>query len=223
MQIYADLRSDRCYAYNKYMKVGIGQAAAELGVSRDTLRRWEAAGKITVERTPSGHRRYDLVQLRGFVPSRVSSDRITLAYARVSSQNHKNDLKQQISVLESFCTANDWKFEVIQDIGSGINHRKSGLRKLIQRICQGDVGRIVLTHRDRLLRFGIELIFSLCEHFGTEVLILNASSQAEFEDEIAEDVLEIVTIFSARLYGSRNDKNLDIIRKLKDIARELES
>ncbi len=205
------------------MKVGIGQAAAELGVSRDTLRRWEAAGKITVERTPSGHRRYDLVQLRGLTPSRMSSDRITLAYARVSSQNQNKDLKQQISVLESFCIANDWKFEVIQDVGSGINHRKSGLRKLIQRICQGDVGRIVLTHRDRLMRFGIELIFSLCEHFGTEVLILNASSQTEFEEEIAEDVLEIVSIFSARLYGSRNEKNLDIIRKLKDIARELES
>jgi len=205
------------------MKVGIGQAAAELGVSRDTLRRWEAAGKITVERTPSGHRRYDLVQLRGLVPSRVASDRITLAYARVSSQNHKKDLKHQISILESFCTANGCKFELLQDIGSGMNYRKSGLRQLIQRICQGDVERLVLTHRDRLLRFGIELIFSLCEHFGTEVVILNASSLAEFEEEIAEDVLEIVTIFSARLYGSRNEKNHDIIKKLKEIAQELQT
>jgi|SRR5579883_599138 predicted site-specific integrase-resolvase len=205
------------------MKVGIGQAAAELGVSRDTLRRWEAAGKITVERTPSGHRRYDLVQLRGLVPSRSASDRITLAYARVSNQKHKKDLKQQINILASFCIANNWKFEIIQDIGSGMNYRKSGLRQLIQRICQGDVGRLVLTHRDRLLRFGIEIIFSLCEHFGTEVVILNASSLAEFEEEIAEDVMEIVTIFSARLYGSRNEKNRDIIKKLKEIAQELES
>lgn len=205
------------------MKVGIGQAAAELGVSRDTLRRWEAAGKIAVERTPSGHRRYDLVQLRGLVPSRLSSDRITLAYARVSSQNQNKDLKHQISLLESFCVANNWEFELIQDIGSGMNYRKSGVRQLIQRICHGDVGRLVLTHRDRLLRFGIELIFSLCEHFGTEVVILNACSLTEFEDEIAEDVLEIVSIFSARLYGSRNEKNRDIIKKLKDIAQELQA
>ncbi len=205
------------------MKVGIGQAAAELGVSRDTLRRWEAAGKIAVERTPSGHRRYDLVQLRGLAPSRVACDRITLAYVRVSGPHQKKDLKHQISILESFCVANDWQFELIQDIGSGMNYRKSGLRQLIQRICQGDVGRLVLTHRDRLLRFGIELIFSLCEHFGTEVVILNHSSLTEFEEEMAEDVLEIVTIFSARLYGSRNEKNLDIIKKLKDIARELEA
>lgn len=204
------------------MKVRIGRAAAELGVSRDTLRRWEAAGKITVERTPSGHRRYDLVQLKGIIPSKSVSDRITLAYARVSTQN-KKDLKHQISMLESYCVANDWKFEIIQDIGSGMNYRKSGLRQLIQRICLGDVGRLVLTHRDRLLRFGIELIFSLCEHFGTEVVILNATSLAEFEEEIAEDIMEIITIFSARLYGSRNEKNRDIIKKLKEIAHELES
>jgi putative resolvase len=204
------------------MKVGIGRAAAELGVSRDTLRRWEAAGKVTVERTPSGHRRYDLVQIKGIIPSKSLSDRITLAYARVSTQN-KKDLKHQISMLESYCVANDWKFEIIQDIGSGMNYRKSGLRQLIQRICLGDVGRLVPTHRDRLLRFGIELIFSLCEHFGTEVVILNATSLAEFEEEIAEDVMEIITIFSARLYGSRNEKNRDIIKKLKEIAHELES
>jgi predicted site-specific integrase-resolvase len=205
------------------MKVSISRAAAELGVSRDTLRRWEAAGKIEVERTPSGHRRYDLVQLRGVVPSRAASDRITVAYARVPSSNHKKELKRQINILESFCVENGWKFELIQDIGSGMNYRKSGLRRLIQRLCQGDVGRLVLSHRDRLLRFGVELIFSLCEHFGTEVVIINASSLAEFEDEIASDVMEIITIFSARLYGSRNQKNLDIVKKLIEVAKELEA
>lgn len=206
------------------MKVGIGQAAAELGVSRDTLRRWEAAGKIAVERTPAGHRRYDLAQLRGHVPSRITkSDRITLAYARVSSLQQKKELKHQIQILKSFCSENNWQFELIQDIGSGMNYRKSGLRQLVQRICHGDVARIVLTHRDRLLRFGTELIFSLCEHFATEVVIINASSLAEFEDELAQDVLEIITIFSARLYGSRNQNNRDLIEKLKDIARELEA
>ena len=205
------------------MKVGIGRAAAQLGVSRDTLRRWEASGKIEVERTPAGHRRYDLAQLRGLVPAKSTSDRLTIAYARVSSQNQKKELKRQINLLETFCTEQGWEFEVIQDVGSGVNYRKSGLRKLIQRICQGDVGRLVLTHRDRLVRLGIELIFSLCEHFGTEVVILNASSLAEFEDEIAEDVMEIIMIFSARLYGSRNEKNKDVIQKLTEVARELEN
>lgn len=151
------------------MKVGIGRAAAELGVSRDTLRRWESAGKIEVERSPSGHRRYDLAQLRGLTPAKSASARVTIAYARVSNRNQKKELNKQVSILESFCTEQNWTFEVIQDVGSGMNYRKSGLRTLIQRICQGDVGRLVLTHRDRLVRLGIELIFSLCEHFGTEI------------------------------------------------------
>ena len=205
------------------MKVGIGRAAAELGVSRDTLRRWESAGKIEVERSPSGHRRYDLAQLRGLVPAKSTSSRVTIAYARVSNQNQKKELSQQVRVLESFCTEQSWTFEVIQDVGSGMNYRKSGLRTLIQRICQGDIGRLVMTHRDRLVRLGIELIFSLCEHFGTEIVVINASSLADFEDEIAEDVMEIITIFSARLYGSRNPKNRDIIQQLMAVAKELES
>jgi len=205
------------------MNVGIGRAAAELGVSRDTLRRWESAGKIEVERSPSGHRRYDLTQLRGLVPANSASSRVTIAYARVSNQNQKKELKQQVRILESFCTEQSWTFEVILDVGSGMNYRKSGLRTLIQRICQGDVGRLVMTHRDRLVRLGIELIFSLCEHFGTEIVVINASSLADFEDEIAEDVMEIITIFSARLYGSRNPKNKDIIQQLMAVAKELES
>jgi predicted site-specific integrase-resolvase len=203
------------------MKVGIGRAAIELGVSRDTLRRWEAAGRISVERTPAGHRRYDLTQLRGLAPHKSSTDRLTIAYARVSHQNQKKELKKQINLLENYCLERNWEFEVIQDAGSGVNYRKSGLRKLIQRICDGDVGRLVMTERDRLLRFGADLVFALCENFQTEVVIMNISSLEDFEDDIAEDILEIISVFSARLYGTRNEKNQKIIDKLIDIAREL--
>lgn len=124
------------------MKVGIGRAASELGVSRDTLRRWEAAGKIAVERTPSGHRRYDLAQLRGLMPPRQLPERITLGYARVSHPNQQQELKEQLNHLKSCCIKNGWDFELIQDLGSSLNYRKSGLRQLIQRICNGDVGRL---------------------------------------------------------------------------------
>lgn len=203
------------------MKVSISRAAQALGVSRDTLRRWEAAGKISVERTPSGHRRYDLSQLRGVVPYAPDSDRITLAYARVSRQSQKKDLKKQTHLLESYCTDHGWKFEVIQDLGSAMDYRKSGLRHLIQRICDGDVGRLVMTDRDRLLRFGTDLVFALCENFKTEVIVMNINSQEDFEDDIAEDILEIITLFSARLYGARNEKNRHIIDQLMAIAREL--
>jgi len=79
----------------------------------------------------------------------------------------------------------------------------------------------VLTHKDRLLRFGSELIFSLCEQFGTEVVIINRTEDASFEEDLAKDVLEIITVFSARLYGSRSHKNKKVVEELREIAQKL--
>ena len=81
--------------------------------------------------------------------------------------------------------------------------------------------RLVITHKDRLLRFGSELIFSLCEIFGTEVVIINASEETNFEDDLVQDVLEIITVFSARLYGSRSRKNKKLLDALKDAANQI--
>lgn len=204
------------------MLVSIGVAARELGIRRETLRRWEAQGRIEAPvRTPGGARRYDLAKLRGLAPHKAPSDRVTVLYARVSSQDQKGDLERQVALLESFSTANGWTYEVLQDLGSGLNYHKKGLRLLIRRICSGEVGRLVLTHKDRLLRFGSELVFSLCEQFGTEVVIVNASEEASFEEELVEDVLEIITVFSARLYGSRSHKNKEVLSALQAAAKEV--
>jgi len=200
------------------MKVSIGKASRELGVHPDTLRRWEKQGKIVVERTPTGFRRYDLAMLRGLAPHKAPSARTTLLYARVSSHDQKDDLARQVALLESFAAANGWTYEVLQDLGLGLNYHKKSLRQLLHRICSGEVGRLVLTHKDRLLRFGSELVFSLCEHFGTEVIIINASEDAPCEEELVQDVLEIITVFSARLYGSRSHKNKQVLDALKAAA-----
>jgi putative resolvase len=204
------------------MKVSIGQAAKELGVCRETLRRWEAAGKIEVERTPNGQRRYDLSKLYGLVPRPPQAKRPTVAYARVSSHDQKGDLERQVALLESFCAANGWSYEVVQDLGSGMNYNKRGLQQLIKRICLGQIGRVVLTHKDRLLRFGSELVFALCEVFNTEVVIINqGEAPVSFEEELAQDVLEIITVFSARLYGSRSHKNKKLVETLQEVAKGL--
>lgn len=81
---------------------------------------------------------------------------------------------------------------------------------------------MVLTHKDRLLRFGGELIFSLCEHFGTEIIIINRTEDSTFEEDLAQDVLEIITVFSARLYGSRSHKNRKIVEELRDVATRIQ-
>ena len=203
------------------MKASIGKVAKELGVSRDTLRRWEAKGKIIAERTPRGHRRYDMAKILGILPRAHSLQKNTVAYARVSSHDQKDDLTRQAGVLESFCAANGWTYEVIQDLGSGLNDQKRGLRKLIQSICSGKIDRLVLTHKDRLLRFGAELIFSLCEQFGVEVVIINKTENVSFEDDLVQDVLEIITVFSARLYGARSRKNQKVLEALKEAAATL--
>ena len=205
------------------MRVRISEAARMLGVSVDTLRRWEAAGKITVERTPGGHRRYDVEQLRGIARNRPPdpSRRVTLGYARVSSRDQKDDLKRQAAVLSEFCAQQGWVHEVIEDLGSGMNYNKKGLRLLIKRICSGEVGRLVVTHKDRLLRFGSELVFAVCEQFGTEVVIINRSEDSSYEEDLVQDVLEIITVFSARLYGSRSHKNKKLVEKLRDTVEEI--
>jgi putative resolvase len=203
------------------MKVSIGKLALELGVSRDTLRRWEAAGKISSERTPKGHRRYDLNKVLGRFPISTCIKKQTVCYARVSSHDQKEDLKRQVELLSSFCAIHGWSFEVIQDLGSGLNYSKKGLKKLIQSICLGNIERLVLTHKDRLLRFGAELIFALCEQFGVEVILINKSEDSTFEDDLVSDVLEIITVFSARLYGARSRKNKNLIKALQEAAKTL--
>lgn len=206
------------------MKLTIKEAAKELGVAQETLRRWEAEGKIIPERTKGGHRRYDISKLRGISIRQVqATKKITIGYARVSSHDQKEDLKRQVGMIESYCAAQGWSYEIVQDMGSGLNYHKKGLKTLIKRICKEDIGRLVLTHKDRLLRFGSELIFSLCENFAVEVVIINASEDVSFEEELVTDVLEIITVFSARLYGSRSHKNKKVMEKLKEAANEISS
>lgn len=196
--------------------VSIGEAAKALGVSITTLRRWEAEGRLMPERTAGRQRRYDLAKLKPEMFLAPPLERKTVAYARVSSHDQKEDLERQKQVLELYCAKQGWTFEVIADLGSGMNYNKKGLKRLLDAIIEGEVGRLVITHKDRLLRFGAELVFAICEAKEVEVLILNKGEDPTFEEDLAKDVLEIMTVFSARLYGSRSRKN----QKLLDSVRQ---
>ncbi|PNK01885.1 IS607 family transposase [Cylindrospermopsis raciborskii S07] len=205
------------------MTISIGDTAKELGVSVKTVRRWADSGKLRFERSPSGHRRFYLADIKRITPRdfKQLEDRVTINYARVSSSDPKEDLTRQIQVLEAFSGANGWQFETIYDLGSGLNYNKKGLQKLLKRIMQGDVGRLVLTHKDKLLRFGSELVFAMCEEYETEVVIINKSTEeTTFEQELVTDMIELITVFSARLYGSRSRKNKKLLDNVAKAVQE---
>lgn len=198
--------------------ISINQASKQLGVSISTLRRWDETGVLVAERTPKGHRRYDISKINPNLLHGIGDkDRKTIAYARVSSHDQKEDLHRQIQVLEMYCAKQGWTYEIINDLGSGMNYHKKGLKQLLDGILENQIGRLVLTHKDRLLRFGAELVFALCEARNVEIIIINQGEDLSFEEELAQDVLEIITVFSARLYGSRSKKNKKLLEAVKEV------
>ena len=202
--------------------VNISEAARILGVTTTTLRNWDKKGLLKPDELTKGKaRRYRIESLRNINRNIIftKDDLKTIAYARVSSHDQKEDLTRQVQLLELYCAKHGYKYEVIQDIGSGMNYYKKGLTKLIDLILDNQVQRLILTHKDRLLRFGAELVFSICEAKNVEIIIINQGDETpSFEEELAKDVLEIITVFSARLYGSRSKKNKKLISDLEKVV-----
>ncbi|HQC54778.1 MAG TPA: IS607 family transposase [Clostridia bacterium] len=204
--------------------LSIGEASKVLGVSIQTLRNWDKTGLLKPdELTKGGERRYKLETLKNINNTITFNvdDLKTIAYARVSSADQKEDLVRQVQLLEMYCSKQGFNYEVIQDLGSGMNYYKKGLTKLLNLILEGKVKRLVLTHKDRLLRFGVELIFAICEAKEVEVIIINKGQEnIRFEEELAKDVLEIITVFSARLYGSRSNKTKKLLEDMQKAVEE---
>jgi putative resolvase len=158
-----------------------------LGVQPQTLRAWDKEGKIKTIRTPGNTRLYDI--------SSLTSGSCKVIYARVSSRGQKDDLEAQIAYLRNRCP----NHELIQDIGSGFNFKRKGLNTLLERILSGDVSEIVVTHKDRLCRFGFELIESIARKFNCKIVVLD-DSQLSPQSEMVKDLLSIVHVFSCRMY-----------------------
>ena len=180
----------------------IGQFAKLVRRTPATIRRWEAEGKIASKRLPSGHRYYDDADLQavlGVKPER----KLTVVYCRVSSRGQKADLQRQLEAMEMWAlgsgTAVD---EWITEIGGGMNFKRPHFLKLLDRISTGEIGRLIVAHKDRLVRFGFDLIGHLCESRGCELIVVNQMSLSP-EKEMVEDMLAIVHTFSCRLYGMR--------------------
>ena len=122
-----------------------------------------------------------------------------------------------------YCARQGWMFEIAADLSSGMNYHKKGLKRLLDDLVAGAIRRLVITHKDRLLRFAAELVFAICEAKNTEVVILNRGEDTTFEEDLAQDALNIITVFSARLYGSRSRKNQRLIDRFQSAVGAAES
>lgn len=173
------------------------QLAEKLKVSKETLRLWAEQGKLKITKTEGGHRRYIYNE-----KTENKEDNLNFIYARVSSKKQEDDLKRQVKFLQELYP----KYKVITDIGSGINFNRRGFNNIIKAVIAGTVKEIVVAHKDRLCRFGYELVENLCKHFSTTITVINDNDDKSTSGELAEDLLSIITVFTARFYGKRKYK-----------------
>ena len=174
------------------------EAMQILQVSEKTLRDWDKAGKILAIRTPAGHRRYDIDSV---LNPQSTKKRKVILYCRVSSHKQRDDLNRQADYLQSLFPHG----EVIKEIGSGLNYKRKSLQAVLGQILSGDVEQIVCSYKDRLARFGIELIDYICQQNNCKLVVLNRVDLSP-EREFVEDILAIIHVFSSKLYGLRKYK-----------------
>lgn len=184
-----------------------------VGKTPQTLRNWERRGVLFPHhKGMNGYRYYSDEQLHQVLGIRQVK-RIVIGYCRVSSPKQKDDLERQIGNVTTYLTAQGNPFEIISDVGSGINYSKKGLQDLIRRIERNEVSKVVVLYKDRLLRFGIELLEYVATLHGTGIEVIDNTEKTE-EQELVEDLIQIVTVFSCRLQGKRANKARKMIKEL---------
>ena len=174
--------------------VSVSQAAEFFQVSNSTIRKWADAGRIPCQRTPTKQRKIQLPDQRGA----IEIERDNFVYVRVSSYKQKADLERQANFLLTQFPEHD----VVKDIGSGLNFKRHGLVALLERVESDSVGEIVVASRDRLCRFGFELIEWICAQHGTKIVVLE-QNDASPEEELAAELFEFVKVFCDRRTGAR--------------------
>lgn len=193
-----------------------------LGISVKTLQRWDRDGILKANRTPTDRRYYTYDQYLQFKGIQTKSDiRDTVIYARVSTGNQKDDLQNQVDFLKQFCNAKGIIVnQCIEDFGSGLNYNRKKWNKLLDDIMENRIKTIVITNKDRFIRFGYDWFEKFCEKFNTKIIIVNNETLSPNE-ELVQDIISILHVFSCRLYGLKKYKNQ--IREDEEIAKELQN
>lgn len=202
--------------------ISIGKFAKMVGLTPTTLRRMHDTGElIPCHISKGGTRYYSTEQLDKFLNSNQAEKKV-VGYCRVSTPAQKDDLKTQIENVKTYMYVKGYQFEIIEDIGSGINYRKKGLKELLSKINNHEISKIVILYKDRLVRFGYEMIEYLCQINGIEIEIIDNTEYSK-EQELTDDLIQIITVFANRLYGQRSKKTKRLIDEVKANAVDKEN
>ena len=197
--------------------MSIGKFAKKVGLSAQYLRKLHADNVLVpAVITKGGTRYYSDEQLFQYLNKNNESQQELpiILYARVSTKSQKDDLDKQVEYLKEYAIKKGYSFEIITDIGSGINYTKQGLKQLIQKINNKELSKIVILYKDRLIRFGFELIEYFCELNNISIEIIDKTTVSK-DMELTNDVIQIITAFAGQLYGARSKKTLRLIEEVK--------
>lgn len=190
------------------------------GLAHSTLRLMHRKGEfVPAKISPGGTRYYSDEQVKEYMGVKTVSKRIVIGYARVSSRKQEDDLDRQIENLKTYMFAKGYSFEIITDIGSGINYSKKGLTKLLERTHEGEVSKVVILHKDRLVRFGFELLETVCKLNDCEIEIVDNTPKIN-EEELINDLVKVVNVLGSDLKGEQSKLVKQFVEDLKDDTRE---
>ena len=194
-----------------------------LGVTAQTLRNWDKEGKLKPSYVKSnGYRYYSEESILSYTQERKTKKNLNVVgYARVSSKKQSDDLERQINNLNTYISSKYDSFDIITDIGSGIDYKKPGLKKLIEKINKNEVDLIIVLYKDRLLRFGFELVEYFAQLNNVKIEILDKIDKNQ-DEELVEDLVQIITEFSCKIQGKRKTKTKQLIddfsKKITELA-----
>ena len=182
-----------------------------LGVTAQTLRNWDREGKLKPSYVKSnGYRYYSEDSILSFTNQKKHKIQRVVGYARVSNEKQSDDLERQVDNLKTYLNTKYQNYEIITDIGSGINYTKPGLRKLIEKINKREIDIIVVLYRDRLLRFGFELVEYFAKINNVEIEVIDKKDKT-LDQELVEDLVQIITVFSGKIQGKRKTKTKEML------------
>ncbi|MCR5814009.1 MAG: IS607 family transposase [Desulfovibrio sp.] len=197
--------SQRFYSLREFRKI--------LGITAQTVRNWDASGKLKPHHVgANGYRYYSEEQLQKIISNNISG-KIAIGYCRLSSKKQKDDLERQVEAFRVYLSNNYKRFDIIQDVGSGIDYNRPGLKRLIQLINDDKISKIIIYNKDQLAYIGFDLIKNFADLHNIQIEIINNEERPDAQ-ELVEDMMQIITLLSCQLQGKSADHAKKLLEEI---------